>query len=79
MLPSGPRPTCPKPAWKVARFLEVGLFIDSRSFRGFAEAFDPADITWNHDSAPFMQRALEIEKGALDMGICGRMVKHLLS
>lgn len=32
-------------------------------FPGFREAFDPADINWGQDPAPFVQRIADIKQG----------------
>lgn len=50
---------------QVARFLEVGVALDTRSFPAFKFAFVPADIEWDVPSAPIMQRAREIQTGVL--------------
>eukprot|EP00903_Cladosiphon_okamuranus_P010130 g9593.t1 len=51
---------------RVARFLEVGVVLDSARFPGMRVAFDPSEIMWDVDSEPIIQRAkdLEEERGA---------------
>eukprot|EP00904_Undaria_pinnatifida_P001892 jgi/Undpi1/11703/HiC_scaffold_36.g13998.m1 len=40
-------------AMKVARMLELGLILTWSNFPGFRQAFDPAEINWAVDPAPF--------------------------
>lgn len=51
---------------KVARFLEVGVVLDYGSFQGFRGAFDPAEIMWDIDPRPIVERARSIETGTDD-------------
>ena len=48
---------------KVARFLEIGVVLDYGSFQGFRDAFDPAEILWDTDPGPIMERARATETG----------------
>ncbi|CAM9717534.1 unnamed protein product [Ectocarpus sp. 4 AP-2014] len=47
---------------RVARFLEVGVVLDSSKFPGFRVALDPSDVMWDVSSEPIIQRAREIEQ-----------------
>ncbi|CAM9863238.1 unnamed protein product [Scytosiphon promiscuus] len=47
----------------LVHFLEVGLIIDFELFPALRVAFEPALIKWDLDPGPFLERALEIEKG----------------
>lgn len=48
---------------KFVRLLELGLVLRWEKFPGFREAFDPADINWGQDPAPFLQQIADIKQG----------------
>ena len=50
---------------KMARLLEVGVVLEYSAFPGFRLAFNPSDIMWDVNSEQIMERAREIEQGAI--------------
>eukprot|EP00903_Cladosiphon_okamuranus_P009201 g8787.t1 len=54
---------------EICRWLELGLVVDWRGFRGFREAFDPGELAWDIDPAPFRLRAIEISRGIKSTGL----------
>lgn len=60
------RPQSPFLWYKIARFLGGGIALDWEQFPGFRQAFEPADISWDVDTTPLRQKAIDIEQGKIE-------------
>ncbi|CAM9302049.1 unnamed protein product [Ectocarpus sp. 8 AP-2014] len=63
---------------RVARFLGVGVVLDSSPLPGFRVAFDPSEIMWDVSYEPIIERARGVERDVTD-GDAGTIGMHSLT
>lgn len=59
---------------KLVRLLDLGLILTWSKFPGFREAFDPAEINWSVDPAPFTEPTINMETGVFALKIIGNVL-----